>query len=47
MFLPLKARLNRALKDLIEKERNGEDVDSTLIRAVLSTYGSLFSSIRY
>lgn len=39
MFTPLKTRLTKAILHLIEKERNGEQIDHSLVKAVISGYG--------
>ena len=41
MFTPLKARLTKAILQLIEKERNGEQIDHSLVKAVINGYGTL------
>lgn len=40
-FQALKARLTNALLTLIEKERNGEQIDTTLVAGVIGAYVSL------
>lgn len=40
MFTPLKTRLTKAILHLIEKERNGEQIDHSLVKAVISGYGT-------
>lgn len=39
LFTPLKARLTKAILQLVEKERNGEQIDHSLVKAVISGYG--------
>lgn len=41
MFTPLKTRLTKAILHLIEKERNGEQIDHSLVKAVISGYVAL------
>ena len=40
LFTPLKARLTKALLQLIEKERNGEQIEHSLVKGVITGYGS-------
>jgi hypothetical protein len=39
-FVALKSRLTNALLALIEKERHGEQIDTTLVSGVIAGYGS-------
>jgi hypothetical protein len=39
MFTPLKVRLTKALLGLIERERNGEQIDTGLVKGVIQSYG--------
>eukprot|EP01125_Pyxidicula_operculata_P001267 TRINITY_DN11172_c0_g1_i1.p1 TRINITY_DN11172_c0_g1~~TRINITY_DN11172_c0_g1_i1.p1 ORF type:complete len:760 (-),score=149.56 TRINITY_DN11172_c0_g1_i1:60-2042(-) len=41
LFKPLQARITNALLSLIEKERNGEQIDTALVRGVIDAYISL------
>jgi cullin 1 len=41
LFIPLKSRITNALLALIEKERNGEQIDDHLVRGVINGYVSL------
>jgi hypothetical protein len=43
LFKPLKTRLTNVLLSLIEKERNGEQIDTTLVQSVINTYGVFYS----
>ncbi len=47
MFQALKSRLTNALLALIEKERNGEQIDTTLVGGVVSGYGKYTNTIYY
>lgn len=40
-FSALKNRLTNGLLSLIEKERNGEQIDTTLVAGVIAAYGKL------
>jgi cullin 1 len=40
LFMPLKDRMIEALLELIEKERNGELIDSSLVKGCIEIYGT-------
>lgn len=40
-FDPIKHRLTAAIISLIEKERSGEQIDTSLVKGVIDAYGNL------